>query len=690
MRFFQKNAALKWNVHFFLCVFSLVVCTGAFAQRDTINISAAWQFAVDKKNEGLNGQWFTQPLPGARSVNLPHTWNIEEDNQAHYGWGWYQKKLRVPAAWKNKNVVLEFGAINHTSVVYVNGKKVAENTGDGFNKFSLNLNGKLAYGKENTITVAVNNDYGKNKVPFGSSFDWPNDGGIIRPVKLIVSDKPSAAYLHATPVLNLANNEGKLTVKLGFDNASNLQLNVVITEENQQTKNVVLRQTVKPTWQAGEAVMDFTLSNVHPWHFDFPNLYRIDVTVLNGKKAVDKISTNVGFREVKFENGQTFLNGERIKLMGVEWTAGSNPDYGFAETDSVILAMGKLMKDVNCIFSRQHFQQGDVFYDFCDRKGILVQQEVPLWGPETPANDTIRSIAMRQLETMVKTLYNHPSIFSWGVGNELRARDADMKQLIADLLLKARALDPSRHTAYVSNTLTQGFYNNPKFTPDAATGGDYLMMNEYGGSWWDLPVGKIGAYLDSVHLSYPNLPFFISEFGLCEPNFRGGDKRRTEDLIYHMALYESKPYVEGAIYFDLTDYRTHYPGTSENNKYRRRVHGVYDMWGKPKPSMEVLREQSSPVEVQQARTWKKGKWNLLIYGSVGLPQHTVKGYKVYISDTRENYLSGKAYELPEIKPGEKVNFEVDDPYNGKGIVTVVRPTGFVVSQKSFDWTEADQ
>jgi beta-glucuronidase len=241
--------------------------------------------------------------------------------------------------------------------------------------------------------------------------------------------------------------------------------------------------------------------------------------------------------------------------------------------------------------------------------------------------------------------------------------------------------------AYVSNTLTKGFYNDPKFVPDAASEGDYIMMNEYGGSWWGLSVGQINLYLDSVHMSYPDMPFFISEFGLCEPNFRGGDERRLQDLIYHMSMYESKPYVEGAIYFDLTDYRTHYPGTFEDDKYRRRIHGVYDMYGNPKPSMKVLREMSSPIEVQTVSPTKKGKMNVLVFGSVGLPQHVVRGYKLYLSDSAENYKNYKTYSLPEIKPGERVKIEVEDLFNGEGIITVINPLGYVVSQKSFYRTD---
>lgn len=650
------------------------------AQRDTVWLTNAWSFQPDTGAVGQQQQWFTKILPAAETVSLPHTWNVDEQWQHHYGWAWYQHNLMVPAAWKSKQLTLQFGAVNHTAIVYVNGQEVARHSGDGFNKFFVPISKYVQAGKENRITVACNNAYSANKVPFSNSFDWPNDGGLIRPVALLINETPVLTTLKATPVLDEADSAGTLRLQVAQPGAIKkpYQLAIRLSEVN-GSGTVLYEQTQIPVWQQGTTDITVNLPKVKPWHFDFPNLYRLEVTVLDGKKAVDKQHADIGFRNFRLKDGKIWLNGEAVKLMGVEWTAGSNPQYGFAEPAAEIIRHAQLMKDVNAIFTRVHFQQDDVFYDFCNRNGILVQEEVPLWGGETPANDTIRHIATAQVQTMIQQHYNHPSIVSWGMGNELQGRLPAMQQMIAGLVATARSLDSTRMINYVSNTVAHSFYNHPAFVPDAAALGDAILMNEYGGSWWSIPTGSLGSYLDSVHATYPDKVMMISEFGLCEPNFKGGDPRRITDLIYHMAVYESKPYIEAAIYFDLTDYRTHYPGTTDEPKYRRRIHGVYDMYGQPKPSMKVLRELSSPLEVQQVHRWKKGMLTVQLFGSMGLPQHRCTGYTVQVGGTLAEAMNAVPVTIPTTMPGKQVFVEVKDHGQPQSVVIVRRPSGQLVS-----------
>jgi beta-glucuronidase len=225
------------------------------------------------------------------------------------------ERIIGPKDWKNKELVLQVGAINHTSSIYLNGKLVFENTGDGFNKFFVNLTGKLIPGKDNLITILINNEFGNNKVPFGSSFDWPNDGGIIRPISLIVSGNPTASYIHLEPELDMNTGKGSLNTKIGIINTKGLHFKPEIREES--SGMLVYEKNEPAEWSNGEAVLKTELANVKPWHFDFLHLYRVTVSIINGKTTTDKVSATTGFRKIDMKNGQFILNGEAVKLMGL-------------------------------------------------------------------------------------------------------------------------------------------------------------------------------------------------------------------------------------------------------------------------------------------------------------------------------------------------------------------------------------
>lgn len=662
--------------------------------RDTIDINSNWKFCIDDKNEGFENKWYISFPEISSIVTTPHTWNVDNQYENHYGWAWYQQEIEVPKAWKTQKIILEIGAANHTSHFFVNGNEIATNIGNGYNKLNIDITRFLNFGKQNKLTIAVCNDFGKNKVPHANSFDWSNDGGLIRPVKLIVSNKNSAEYAHLTPSVELPNSFDKnniltkaenadLSFAIGFDNTTikSFDIDIQIFEENQKTNNCIFSETKKVNIVNNKANFNIKLKEVNLWHFDYPNLYKVKLILRNKGKVFDEITTITGFKSLKFKDNKFYLNGESVKLMGVEWTSGSHPDFGLAETEKEIIRHGKMMKVVNCIFSRVHFQQSEIFYDFCNRNGILIQEEIPLWGWDTPSDSATLAIATNHLQMMIKNHFNHPSIMAWGVGNELNGRDSATKRMISKLVTHARALDPSRFVTYMSNSLTHSYKTTENFVEDVATCGDYLMMNEYCGTWWNTSIGNLTYHLDSVHFSYPQMPFFISEFGICEPNFKGGDERRIHDMIYHHAVYESKPWILGAIYFDLTDYRTHY-GAGEG-RFKQRIHGVYDAYGNPKKSMATLREISSPVEILQLHKWQEDSLHIEIHGNIGIPQYKVVGYKLYFSENEESALNSNPYDIPTLNPGEKTYIKVRNLFKGKGVVTIVRPNGYVVSQKRF-------
>ena len=170
----------------------LLPAAGAFAQRQTIDLPDGWRFlkADAAPDAPVTG-------PGWEAVTVPHCYNALDGQNGkaadpgvpggyYRGPTWYQRTLDIPADWKDRRVFIRFGAVFLVADVYLNGEKLGEHRG-GFAAFCYELTDKLKFGAPNELRVRVDNARNPDVAPL--SADFTMEGGIYRPVHLIVTQK---------------------------------------------------------------------------------------------------------------------------------------------------------------------------------------------------------------------------------------------------------------------------------------------------------------------------------------------------------------------------------------------------------------------------------------------------------------------------------------------------------------------
>jgi len=658
---------------FIILFFSL----NALCQRQAIDLNGEWKFAPDSLSKGETEFWFRKGLPAdAYDVNLPYTWNTRPGLENYWGKGWYEKILEVPKEMKGKVLRLQFDGVYHDATIWVNGEYAGKHFGVGYTQFFVDISKLVKTGKSNRIVVLADNSASRSSIPFMKSFDWAHDGGIYRNVKLIVTD-PSfieRVYVTAIPDLSLP---GKGIVKLKMMaperviSGKRTSITAEIREENQKTSDIVYSGNLKLKHN-NPLEAEIILNNIRLWHFDQPNLYTITLKLNYKGKVTDSCSATFGFRTITIEGERFVLNGEKIRPGGIEWMPGSSLKNGMAETHEEMAANLSLMKGMNCIYTRFHWPQDEYVLDWCDRNGILVQEEIPYWGSSTEMNDTTIAIGRQYLDEMIAAHFNHPSLITWGIGNELRGHDPVFIKALNSLRDYARLKDSTRLVSYVSNSLGWLKSENPGLLPDATSNGDVMCWNDYTPTWYNYPIEKTLSILNNISAEYPGKPLVISEFGLCEPAFPGGDERRIRDVQFQIPTYGSQANIAGFIYFCLNDYRTHM-GEDHTYGYPQRVHGIVDINLKKKPSYKVLQNLCSPLDIT-AITRNGPDITVQLRGKTGIPSYTVNGYTM---DAGSEIIP-----IPTVKPGEEINVIIPVKA-GVNKFAIHRPTGFEVLEIEF-------
>jgi beta-glucuronidase len=652
---------------------------------EVVPLEEGWQFRLDPSAAaspstvaGESSEW--------QSVLVPHTWQSLGGSPEYIGVAWYRTSLFAPETWRNLFARVEFEAVYHTAHIFLNGTPIGEHGGKGYTAFTCDLSSHLVYGRENELQVRVDNSFSNTMLPRMNSFDWANDGGITRPVRLLITPPVFIERLEVDATPDLESNVAQVSVHALVRNASaaaqtahisaNVRRTATTAAEHAPTSTLVNLPPESSTRVPAGAIL---IDSPQLWHFDAPHLYWAEV-VLDANGQLHALGDHFGIRKFEIRGTSFYLNGERISLMGVERMAGSNPQFGMAEPTEWIEANHRDLKDLNCVFTRVHWPQDKRVLDFCDRHGILMQEEVPAWGSFTFENisaqlqSQLETNGLEQLREMVGRDRNHPCIVSWGLCNEVDGKHPNARAFAHKLADQARKIDPSRLLTYASYTLRE----HPE--QDMAADFDFISANEYFGSWYPGGPEEVRQYLARIRRAFPNKPIVISEYGWCEcqPIIPPGDENRVRIVHEHTRVFRESGEVAGAIYFDFNDYRT-LVGDKGNGAFRQRVHGVVDLYAGRKPSFDALRQESSPIRNLTLSSSPEG-FTLQIESREVLPSYTLRGYSVrwvfYGYDDLP--MEGSRQPLDSLKPGQSVTVHAKPTIRGlrRVAVDLLRPNGF--------------
>ena len=245
----------------FLCIPALALWLTSAAQRQVEDANADWLFsykeATAKPVKGVPPQaQVDYDDAGWKSVSVPHTWQTYEttrelhpyirnvaasDNPYWWnGWGWYRKRIDIGREYEGRRIRFEFDGVQKYAKIYLNGKYLGDHKG-GFTSFYMDATDAVNFGGENILTVAVQNSLNdKYRIPPMNAGNWAVYGGIIRDVRLTVTDPVNI------PFQGSYKHEGGtfITTPEVSENQASVRIRTYVQNQRSETAEVTLRTVV--------------------------------------------------------------------------------------------------------------------------------------------------------------------------------------------------------------------------------------------------------------------------------------------------------------------------------------------------------------------------------------------------------------------------------------------------------------
>lgn len=358
----------------------------------------------------------------------------------------YLTTVEVPMEWSGKHVALEFEGVYRDAMIYVNGAFVAQRP-NGYAAFVVSLDGFLEYGAENTIRVdaRAHNDS-----------RWYTGAGLYREVHLWVSERvriPEQGGVRITTP-DVDEQRAVVAVATRVSNTGTLTRTATVTTEilNPEGNVVGVESSPITTLPQTEGVVRQRIYVPEPqrWSVDGPSLYTARTRLDGIADESDIRHTPFGIRTLQLDPFHGLrINGESVNLRGacIHHDNGILGAATFADAEERRVILLKAA-GFNAIRS-SHNPMSAAMLDACDRHGMLVMDETfDMWAESKSPFDY--SLAFpewweRDVEAMVTTDFNHPSVIMYSIGNEIpETGNAIASQWGRKLAEKIRELDDTR------------------------------------------------------------------------------------------------------------------------------------------------------------------------------------------------------------------------------------------------------
>lgn len=395
---------------------------------DWKNLNGLWNFAIIEQGECIPEEFKDNILvPFAVESSLSGVGKRVSEKQELI----YQRSFEIPTAWKGKQVLLHFGAVDWKTDVWVNGIKVGSHTG-GFTPFSFNITTALCAKGNNRLVVKVWDPTDKGFQPRGKQVSNP-EGIWYTPVtgiwQTVWLEPVAVKYiedLSITPDID----HRLLTVKaaLNKNNPSD------IIEVNVFAGNQLIASGKSINLQPVEVAMP---EDTKLWSPDSPFLYTLKVILKSDGKIVDKVNSYAAMR--KFSTRRDTNGIVRLELNNKALFQFGPLDQGWwpdglytAPTDEALLYDIQKTKDFGFNMIRKHIKiEPARWYTYCDRLGIIVWQDMPSgdsnpqWqnrkyfdGIEIKRSPVSEANYRKEWKEIIDCLYSYPCIAAWVPFNE--------------------------------------------------------------------------------------------------------------------------------------------------------------------------------------------------------------------------------------------------------------------------------